>query len=251
MSVTFDPETGRATLDRVSFDALLALAAGAEPPARGLEKARNAGLVSGTSIHPAVRTPIAAAADPVAAGRLEMRNEEGALVVAECWVSTEAATYLVAQPSGDLELVATAPAFFPASIARLVGLSPRPRTAFQPWRMPREMVDDTFCDDPDRRLTATATIAGSANDDATTAYTDVLAKGPWWYWNLSVHWPGSDDSDGARSLHVVDTQAGMAIMSLSDDLIAVDPTNPSEVFLLLTAILPRDDELAFSPLMPS
>ncbi|UYM07767.1 hypothetical protein [Solicola gregarius] len=251
MTATFDPDTGRATLDRVSFDALLALAAGADPPARGLEKAQEAGLVSGSSLHPAVRTPIAAAADPVAVARLEMRNEEGKLVVGECWVSTEAATYLVGQPGGDLELISTAPSFFPVSISRLVGLSPRPRTGFQPWRMPREMVDDTLCDDPERRLTATTAISGSAGDEATTAYADALAKGPWWYWNLGVHWPGTDESDGARSLHIVDTQLGMAILSLSDELIAVDPTNPTEVFWLLTAILPRDNELAFAPAMPS
>ena len=247
MNVVFDPETGQATLDRVTFDALLALASGAHPPARGLEKAREAGLITGISLHPALRAPVGAAADPVAVGRLEMLNEEGVLVVAECWASTEAATYLVGQPGGELQLVTTTTGFFPVSIARLVGLSPRPRTGFQPWRMPREMVDEIFCDDPERRRTATATVAASADDETTTSYTDALAKGPWWYWNLGVHWPGSPESDGARSLHIVDTQLGMAIMSLSDGLIAVDPTNPTEVFWLLTAILPRDDELAFQP----
>lgn len=247
MSVEFDAETGQAVLDRVTFDALLALAAGADPPARGVEKAQTAGLLRGSSIHPAIQPAIAAAADPIANARLEMHNEEGTSVVVECWVSTEVATYLVDQGNGDLEIVTTTPSFFPESIARLVGLSPRPRTAFQPWRMPIELVDDTFSADPERRRAATTTIASRTDDENTAAYTDVLATGPWWYWTLGVHWPGTPDSDGARSLHVVDTQRGMAILSLSDDLIAVDPTHPREVFLLLTAILPRDDELAFAP----
>ncbi len=247
MSVEFDPDTGRAVLDRVTFDALLALAAGSNPPASGVEKAQVAGLLRGSSIHPAIQPAIAAAADPVAIARLEMHNEQGETFVAECWISTEVATYLVDQGTRELEVVTTTPGFFPESIARLVGLSPRPRTAFHPWRMPVELVDDMFAADLDRRRTATTTIANQANDDEVTAYTDVLATGPWWYWNLDVQWPGTADNDGARSLHVVDTQRGMAILSLSDDLIAVDPTHPRQVFLLLTAILPRDEELAFRP----
>lgn len=245
MSVEFNAESGQAHLDRVTFDALVALAGGSDPPARGVEKAQAAGMLRGSSIHPAIRPAIAAAADPVANARLEMHNEEGTNIVVECWVSTAVATYLVNQGQGDLEVVTTTPGFFPESIARLVGLSPRPRTAFQPWRMPIELVDDTFCADPERRRTATTTVAAQTNDDDTIAYTDVLATGPWWHWSLVVNWPGAPDSDGVRSMDVVDTQLGMAMMSLSDELVAVDPTHPRQVFLLLTAILHRDDELAF------
>lgn len=243
MKVMFDRQTGQLRLDRVSFDAMLALAAGAEPPAVGLEKTRDAGVVDGTSVHPIVRPAMAAAADPTAVARLEMRSDEGTVIVAECWVAPNAATYLVGAPDDSLELISTAPGFFPVSIARLVGLSPRPRTAFQPWRMPIEMVDETFSDDIGRRRDATTPVANATDDDATQRYVDALTNGPWWYWNLGVQWPAAPGNDGARSLHVVDTQTGMAILSLSDGRIAVDPTNPTEIFQLLTAILPRDDEL--------
>ncbi|MGH3358954.1 MAG: hypothetical protein ACRDO7_09120 [Nocardioidaceae bacterium] len=246
MSVEFNAETGQVSLDRVTFDALLAMGAGVDPPAKGLAQARESGLVSGASIHPEVRPAIGAAADPVAIGRLEMQNEQGSLIVSECWVAREAATYLVGTPGDQLELVATPPSHFPISVARLVGLSPRSRTPFQPWRMPVEMVDDVFSDDEARRGEAAATIANTTDDPDARAYTEALAKGPWWFWTLEVHWPGQPDGEGARSLHIVDTPRGMAIMSLSDELIAVDPTNPTEVFQLLTAILPRDDELAFT-----
>lgn len=247
MTVSFEPDSGQLTLDRVSFDALLALAAGTGPTQRGLEKTREAGLVDGSSIHPALRTPFAAAADPIAVGRLEMRNENNSQVVVEFWVSTDAATYLIGQPGGELRLVSTPPDFFPVSVARLVGLSPRPTTSFQPWRMPPHLVHDLFGDDADRRATAAGTITATIDDAPTTSYADGLARGPWWYWTLSVRWPNTPGSDGERSLHVVDSQQGMAIMSLSDDLIAVDPTGPSEVFRLLTVILPGDEEVAFTP----
>lgn len=244
MNVAFDPESGKLSLDRVSFDALLALAGGTEPPTRGLGQLREAGAVQGTSIHPNLRTAVGAASDPTVIGRLEMLNEQGASVAAECWVGGGYATYLVGPPDGQLEVVTTPAPSFPISIARLVGLSPRPRATFQPWRMPMEMVDETFSADVQRRRIARSDIDRSTDDADTRAFADLLERGPWWYWKLAVHWPAAENSDGARSLHIVDTQRGMAIMRLDDERITVDPITPTEVFVLLTAILPADAELA-------
>ena len=244
MSVDFDARTGSAVLDRVTFDALLAVTAGADPPATGIDRARAAGLVEGVTVHHAVRAAIRAAADPVAVARLEMRNERSAFVTAECWVSTDAACYLVGPDGGPLRLLGTPPAAFPISIARLVGLSPRPRLPFVPWRMPVEMVDDTQHEDDDRRREAVGRIVETVDDAGARAFTEVLVDGPWWYWTLTVRWAGASGREDERTLHIVDSQAGMAMLLLSDGRIAAEPTNPTDVFRLLTAILPRDDELA-------
>lgn len=243
MTVEFDPGTGRLSLDHVAFDALHALATDAEPPAKGLTRIREAGVVTDTAIHPRIRPAMAPITDPITIGRLEMLSDEGAQVVAECWVGVAATTYLVGPLGEQARLISTPPAFFPVSIARLVGLSPRPRAAFQPWRIPVAMVDQVFSEQPQTRRVARASIDQSTDDADTRAYAVALERGPWWYWNLAVHWPGTPDNDGTRTLHVVDTREGMALMSLSDERIAFDPTDPTEVFGLLASILPRDHEL--------
>ncbi|MGH3503114.1 MAG: hypothetical protein ACRDQA_19800 [Nocardioidaceae bacterium] len=246
MTVLFEEETGRLRLDRPSFDALVAIAAGIEPPAEGAERVRDAGIVRGTIIHPGIAPGIVAAESAVAHASLAMHDDSGTVIGAEIWIGTESAAYLMTTSSDLLELITTGPAFFPVSVARIVGLGPRPRPALTPWRMPVELVEQLVATDAAERTRAAETVAASIDDPTTREFLDQVVEGPFWYWALQVEWAPATGHDPGRSLHIIDTQKGLAILSLSEDRIAVDPITPTAVWQLLTMILPRDDELAFS-----
>lgn len=246
MNAEFDPDTGEALLDRVTFDAVVALTTGSEPPERGLVEARSAGIVDDETVHPTVRSAFEAVADPVAVARVEMRNERSDAVTIECWLSSVVACYLGGPGDGPLRLATSPPAAFPITIARLVGLSPRPRIPFVPWRMPIELADDALHEDEGRRRDAVYRIAEAVDDAATRAFAEVIAVGPWWYWTLTVRWAGASGREDERALHILDSQDGMAMLLPFDDRIAAEPTNPSDVFRLLTAILPGDEDLALT-----
>lgn len=246
MSVLFDRESGRLRLDRASFDALLAIAAGVDPPQEGFERVVAASVVEGSTIHPAVAPAVVAAEAPVARARLTMFNEVGRDVGGSIWVGTHSAGYLMSSGDDLYELIATGSAFFPASIARIVALGPRSHSAITPWRMPVDLLDRLVDTTESKRRLAADEITSIVDEPVTRGFVQGVVEGPWWYWSLQVEWPAAPGGDGGRSLHVLDTRQGMAILSLSDDMIAVDPIGPTDVFRLLTMILPRDDEVVFA-----
>jgi len=71
-----------------------------------------------------------------------------------------------------------------------------------------------------------------------------IVEGPWHYWTLHVTWTPAPGADEGRPLRIVDSTQSMAILSPSDSQISIDPLTPTEAWLLLTMILPDDDEIA-------
>ena len=60
-----------------------------------------------------------------------------------------------------------------------------------------------------------------------------------------MQWPAAHDSPGIRAIHVMDSQAGFLVMSEAGESVALEAITPTEIWQLLTMILPGDPELAF------
>jgi len=244
MTVLFDAGTRRLRLDQPAFDALVALQAGVDADPLHVKKLHAAGALDSTG---QVRSDLglASVVDPTAVAELSMVSDAGRLIAGKAWIAPAGATYLMTAPDGLLEVIRTDPSCFPISMARAVGLGPRPRPPVEPWKLPTELVSDLVSADVGRRQRVCDLIADDTANPATQEYVDRLAEGPWWYWILEVQWPAVVESSGMRAIHALDTSGGLLIMSEHGDAVAFDPISPTGVWQLLTMILPGDHEVAF------
>ena len=241
MNVDFDSATGRLRLDQDAFSALVARTAGDDLPEEVSEDLSAAGVLVDGRVRPDLG--LEAVVDPTAVAELTMISDTGRDVRGQIWVAPGAAAYLMTGPDDTCELLRTPPGFFCVSIARATGLGPRPRAALTPWTLPQPSVEDLLSADPDRRRPVCDTIAAGTGDPVTARYADRLAAGPWWKWGLQVQWPAAPGTADGRSLHVLDTEEGLVVLSEHGQAVAFDPVSPTEVWQLLTMILPGDDEL--------
>lgn len=113
------------------------------------------------------------------------------------------------------------------------------------WTLPPESVDDLVSADAERRQRVCDLLVEDATSASTQSYVQQLATGPWWYWALQVQWPAAHDSPSIRAIHVMDSQAGLLVMSEAGESVALEAITPTEIWQLLTMILPGDPELAF------
>lgn len=242
MKVDFNERSGRLLLDREGFDALAARAAGDALAPDAVDVLRSAGVLSGDRVRPELAFD--AVADPTAVAELSMASDTGREVSGQVWVAPGGAAYLMTGPDDTCELLRTGPSFFPIAIARATGLGPRRRAAVTPWTLPPDAVEELLSADPARRRPVCDTIAAGTGDEVTAAYADRIADGPWWRWSLQLRWPAAPGGPDGRALNVIDTEDGLLILSAHDDVVAFDPITPTEVWQLLSMILPGDDELA-------
>ena len=59
--------------------------------------------------------------------------------------------------------------------------------------------------------------------------------------------PPSDGTVASRALHIWDSDDGLAIFENRGEKVAIDPMDPSTLFLLFTKILPRPTSCSTSP----
>jgi hypothetical protein len=64
------------------------------------------------------------------------------------------------------------------------------------------------------------------------------------HWRIEARWEPAPESAGVRALEVVDTDTGVWLVVPDADHVELWPSTPTAVWRLLTALLPRDHELA-------
>lgn len=242
-AIDFDPASGRCRVSRAVFEALADLARGVTLPAPLRDPLAAAELVTAGRIHPALAEPISRAADPEWRLTLFLTAHDGKPVRGSGWGSRGAG--LLAMESADtrVDLLAVPPGFFPSALARIFEIGPRPRLAFRPVKAPHDLIEDLLSEHPRKRERASRYVAEVSEDPDTQRFASLLATGPWTWRNVRVEWPASDGTVAARALHIWDSADGMGILENRDDAVAVDPMDPSTLYLLLTRLLPRDSEL--------
>lgn len=247
----FDAESGALRLSRAAFAALVSHAGGqpiGSPEGRAelLETLEDAGVLVDGVPAPPLAPAVAAAADPVCACavRRETLAAQPDELAVEGWVGGEAAVLLVPAEGQLVDVVATHPSALPETLARLVGLGPRPRQAV-PVRL--EVAEGRL----DGLLRAGAAPAradveqllGEQVADDVVATVGSLAATARSRWQVAVRWQPAAGSVGERTVEVIDTANGLWLLGVEAGTLTLVPVTPTEVWRLLVRLLPRDEEL--------
>lgn len=241
--IDFDPTSGHCRLPRAVLDSVAELARGVPLPASLRDPLAAAGLVRDGDIHPALVEAFATTATPDSRLTVFLADQDGSDVRGTGWMAAGAGLLAVDAPDKRVDLLPVPPGFFPSSLSRLLRLGPRPRLEFQQVLAPHKLVEDLLSTRSRTRAKAVRLIAESSQDANTQRFAELIASGPWRWQNVRVEWPSAEGDVAARALHVWDSAAGMAIFETQGDKVAIDPMDPSTLYLLLTRLLPVEEEL--------
>jgi len=241
--IEFDAASGLCRLPTVVFDALVDLARGVELPQSLRAPLANAGLVVDGRVNAALEPPLSAAANPESVLALFQAGHDGHEARGAGFFVEGAGLITLDRTDKRVEVLPVAPGFLPSSLARLFRLGPRPRLEFQPVLAPHGLVEDLLSDRPRTRSKAARYVAASSDDPPTGRFAALLESGPWTWNNVRVEWPAADGTVASRALHIWDSDEGLAIFENRGEKVAIDPMDPSTLFLLFTKILPRPGEL--------
>ncbi|GAA2747021.1 hypothetical protein GCM10009868_34780 [Terrabacter aerolatus] len=262
MTVQFDAAVGRVRLDPATFDTLVDLATDAHPDAhpdartQAPADARATDDLTATGVlvdgHPTeVLAPaLAAVARPLA--RLEtVVASRHQLLVHQGWLSLLSAV-LADVGDGSYDFAGVATEFVPTTIARLVRLRPRTRLGAGSVTVTPDLLDGLLDPDDGRRARAADALGTALASDFAEA-AGLVRDGAWCFWSAVVSWapPGrsvrSDADLVSRRVSVLDTTAGMLALEASGppgaDRLSLVPTTPTDVWFLLSSILPSDADL--------
>ncbi len=241
--IDFDVDARRCRLPQAVFEALVGLAGGVALPQTLRDPLAAAGLVVDGRVNPVLGPAFEAAAHPDCTLTLFQAAHDGHEARGTGAVADGGGLITLETTDRRVEVLPVAPGFFPSALARLFALGPRPRLGFQPVLAPHGLIKDLLSERPRTRAKAARYVAASSGDPDTQRFAALLDAGPWTWNNLRAQWPASDGTVAARVLHIWDSAEGLAIFENRGEKVAIDPMDPSTLFLLLTRILPRHDEL--------
>jgi hypothetical protein len=139
------------------------------------------------------------------------------------------------EPDGRRKLVDVPTPFLPAALARMNELGPRPR--IEPAVRLRFDVSELLELLARRRDTR-------HRPEPEGAAVAPLLSGLREHWRAEARWPSAPDSPGRRVVEVIDTEAGLWLVVPDEPTVELWPTTPTDVWMQLAGLLPRDEELA-------
>lgn len=207
MTIEFAAQTGILRLTATDFDRLIAGTAD--------DDLRDAGAMTGDTVHPAVAAGMTAVTEAVCGVSLRLRAGDTTRT-GDGWVAGHGAALLLDAADGKREFVTMRVELLPAAIARLVGLGPRPRGG-----------DDVLhlTHDEYRGL-----ITGGASPHP--------EPGTWRYWAVSMNWRDATGTPCVATIEVLDGEDCLRLFSPSDHGMDATPTTATEVWRRLTLLLP-------------
>jgi hypothetical protein len=217
-AVEYRPRTGILSAPAPVMDRLLGTLEGGAVP----EDLEGTGAAAGGRLHPNLARALRPIDVPACRIGLERGRRRGA-----GWVDRERASFVVPLPDGRVRLRSVPAEFVPEALARLNELGPRPRV--EPavaLRLPAAELG---------RLLAGTRPPGDA-EPALAAIVEGLQE----HWRVVATWRAVSGADEARAVEVIDTQAGLWLVTPADDTVELFPTTPSTVFLLLAALMPDE-----------
>jgi len=255
----FDPAAGTLTLGASGIAALAEAAGGMEvlsAPARS--ELASGGLLQEGDLHPRLVSIARALARPLVRLRLDQVASGGP----DCdgWFDASLAVLITRSRAKETPgTVAALPrALVPATIARAVGLGPRPRPkVVDPAEMDAGLVEvllasgEAFDEDQVEGLVDPA-------DDLDPAWIEVLttlSRGIRARWRVGVWWNSAIEQPQARSLEIVDSDAGLLLITMRPRSprgarrFELRPLSPTQVWRLLCALVPPPDQVS-EPLRP-
>ncbi|MEW1953096.1 hypothetical protein [Terrabacter sp. NPDC080008] len=264
MTVQFDAAVGRVRLDPDTFEALVDLGAKASDDTRSATHRADtggpegpvaelvaAGVVVDGRPHDVLVPGLAAVTRPLARLETVVASRQGVLVH-QGWMSLLSAV-LADVGDGSYDFAGVATEFVPTTIARLVRLRPRPRLEPGSVVVTPDLLDGLIDPDDERRARAADELA-AALDPHWREVAELVRSGAWCFWSADVLWappdrPVTSDADlVSRRVSALDTTAGLLALEADRDGstaggLALVPTTPSDVWFLLSGILPSDSEL--------
>lgn len=264
MNPAFDADSGRIRLDATAFEALCRVADPASRSAAALASDAaplaalhgSGALVDGVA-HEALRPALAAVQQPIASLQLLVTGSAG-YRLHQGWLSVVSAV-LADVGDGSYDFAAIGTEFVPTLVARMTRLGLRPHLGPASVAVTETVLDALASHEAGPRAEAAQTLV-SATASTWPAWSAAAQGGDWRFWVADVTWPApadtaasantatSDDTaasdDAGHRLAVLDTGAGLLRVDGDDSgprLVAVTPT---EVWHLLSSILPADDEVA-------
>ena len=252
----FDPATGRLRLTRAALVEMCALHAGAEvSPGSDLP---TTGLLDGGQVHPRLVPVVELAARPLA--RLVLDVASGSPVHCQGWVG-ESHSLLLAAPNGAEEVfdgTFLSRSLLTSQLARFVALGPRPRgKVTEPIEMDLGLLEALLGGGgglaPDQ-----LEMLIDPSDEVVPAWLEVLAllsTAVRSRWRVGIWWNSHEESPAARSLEVIDSAAGLFLVShvargpRPFARVRLLPVTPTQVWRLLSVMLPAPEEVA-GPLQP-
>lgn len=231
---TFDLDRGLLRLARPTLAVLRAHRLGAEGAEPAVEEhlgaLREAGVLVDGGVHPEVAAALAPMERPVCL--LVVR--EGARRV-EGWMSPAAVTFVVPVGEERVDVSVLSPSLLPWTLAKLVGLGPRPRPDGVILRLAREDLDRVLraaVEDP-------ASVRDVIGDDppavAARAMQD-LAAALQGRWRVELRWVGER---GERAVEAIDTERGLWLIEpATGDDVTLRAIAPTLAWRLLVRLLP-------------
>lgn len=227
MNPVFAADSGRVRLDPTTFEALCRVA---DPPSRSA-------------------AALAAVQQPIASLQLLITGSAG-YQLHQGWLSVVSAV-LADVGDGSYDFAAIGTEFVPTLVARMTRLGLRPHLEPATVAVTEAVLDGLVSHETGPRAEAAQALV-AATASTWPAWAAAAQAGDWRFWVADVTWPapaGEAASDEAgRRLAVLDTGAGLVRVDGDESgprLVAVTPT---EVWRLLSGILPADDDLAAAAL---
>ncbi|OFE17856.1 hypothetical protein BA895_13745 [Humibacillus sp. DSM 29435] len=252
MNPVFDPASGRIRLDATTFETLCREFDSPSPPGSApasdvtpLAPLRTSGALVDGVVHEALRPALAAVQRPIAMVHLVVAGAAGRQLH-QGWLSVVSAV-LADLGDGSYDFAAVGTEFVPTLVARLTRLGLRPH--LPAGRVPvTEAVLDGLAAHKAAPRAAAAQALVSTTASVWPAWSAAVSAGDWRFWVVDVTWPeragGAASASSGRRLAVLDTSAGLLRVDVDDSgpmLVAVTPT---EVWRLLSGMLPGDDDLS-------
>ena len=243
MIVDFAPDAGRLRLDLEAFDALVA-GGGTEAVAY----LRDAGLLDGDVVHPAIRPAVEAARAPVCVVDVAVAGTQGS-TEHRMWLAPAAAACLLHVSDGKYQVFVVDPTRVPALVAKVVRLGPRPRLTPGAVPCPFVVVAGLTAPDAEQRAASVDRLAETCPAEW-AEWAAQLRGGRWRMWSARTTWPATNMTPTGRAVTVLDTPTGVVRVDepqvdVADatDQTSLTATTPTEIWLELTRLLPTDADL--------
>ncbi len=252
MNPVFDAASGRVRLDATTFEALCRESDSPSPtgtaPASDvatIADLQSSGALVDGDVHEALRPALAAVQRPIAMLHLVVTGAAGHQLH-QGWLSVVSAL-LADLGDGLYDFAAVGTEFVPTLVARMTRLGLRPHLPRESATVTEAVLDGLAAHEAAPRAAAAQALV-STTASAWPEWSAAASAGDWRFWVVDVTWPkpagGTASESSGRRLAVLDTSAGLLRVDVDDSgprLVAVTPT---EVWRLLSGILPGDDDLS-------
>ena len=249
----FDPDRGRLSVTRRTLSAVARLASGPiESEVERMDELRAAGIVVDDALHPRLEPLGRCIASPFV--RLVAEHSGARTWGVDAWLDDRLAALWrrpgVAEGAGDVVVVPRG--MTGLNLARLLELGPRRRVKVDgPLELDEGLVEALLSSDEPWTAAALESML-LEDDEVLPEWLEVLtdlSSHPKRRWRVGSWWNSAEESPAARSLEVVETDAGSFLLTRRRDpdrryrRMRMDPLSSTQIWRLLCALVPSPEQI--------